>query len=144
MKQHGKAIGLASVYMIGAQLLCWLVSYISTKASDGIVGICLYLYLLALIPVYFIARGGSGNKTLFWCVALGCHVLFSVLSFWLIVTLDEHGFFKGWDAFGYLACWLYMVCFIGGALLLDLIILVVTKLVKRHKKRANEPEGEML
>lgn len=143
MKQRGKTIGLASVYMIVAQLLCLLVAYISTKAPDGIAGVCLYLYLFAIIPVYFVVRGFAKNKVLFWFVSLGCYALLSALTYWLIITLDQHYFFTGWDAFAYLACWLYMVCFIGGALLLDLIVLAIKKIAQKCKRWVNASEGDV-
>lgn len=145
IKRHYKEILLASVFIAVTQHLSLLVAYLSSEDPNGVGGVCVYLYWFAIVPVYFVVRGFAKKKKLFWCVALGCHVLFSVLTHWEINMLDKGGYLTWLEPLEYMLSWLIMVCIVGGALLLDLIISAIARLIvrimKRFQKWANEPEG---
>ena len=125
MKQRDQDVGLALLYIVITHLLCWLAAYINEAGF-------IYMYWIGILPFYFLLRYFSKQKVLFWGVALGGHLLFSCLSYWLIVN----GEITGWDRLGYLISWLCTVGITGVTLFLDAIILSVKAIVKKNRSKA--------
>lgn len=135
MKSRFKPIGFSFLFIIVTHLLCWLVAYICSECIDEIAETCALFYLFSIIPVYFILRHYAGNNWVFWGVALGSHVLFSVLSKWVMNLLFDNRIIIGWDTWSYAISWFVTVCIIGGALLLDLILLTIRMIIDRRRSR---------
>lgn len=134
MTSRTKDIVLACSYILGIQLLYWPIVHYSTVRTDlGSVAL-LFGYWALIFPAYFVARGFSKEKWIFWGVALGGHVLASVLSQWSITALIEQDLITGWDDFNYVISWACAVFLTSAALFVDLIILAIKTLVNKRKK----------
>ena len=134
MNTRSKDILPAVIYAFAVHLLYWLCSYMITENSGPLVEICFLTYIVAIFPCYFIARGFSKKKWVFWSVSLGLHTLISALSRWTVEALIQARYITGWDDWNYLITWLFVVLILGAALLLDLMILAVRALLNRRKK----------
>ena len=134
MTSRTKDIVLACSYILGIQLLYWPVVYYTTVSTNLSSVAFLFGYCALIFPAYFVARGFSKEKWIFWGVALGGHVLVSALSRYSINALIEQDIITGWDDFNYVISWACTVFLTSAALLLDLIILVIKTLVNKRKK----------
>ena len=134
MTSRTKDIVLACSYILGIQLLYWPVVYYTTVSTNLSSVAFLFGYFALIFPAYFVARGFSKEKWIFWGVALGGHVLVSALSRYSINALIEQDIITGWDDFNYVISWACTVFLTSAALLLDLIILVIKTLVNKRKK----------
>ena len=143
MTARSKDILLAAGCMLGIHLLYWPVTYFSTVSSDPVSVFSLFAYWFVLFPAYFVVRGFSKQKGIFWIAALGFHILGAVLSRWALAFFISERYISGWDDFTYIASWLFVAEIVCAALFLDLIILIVKWIIKKlMNKRKKAPITE--
>lgn len=129
MKQHCKDIGFALLFITITHLLSWLVAYGDGALQgtfDALILPCFILYWMGILPFYFCMKHFAVNKLLFWSIALVFHLVFSFLSFYLIEQ-----FIVPWHLFAYSVSLQFTLFITLGALLLDLIIETVKRIIKR-------------
>lgn len=129
MKQRYKDIGVALLFITVTHLLSWLVAFGDGALQgtfDALILPCFLLYWIGILPFYFCMKHFAANNVLFWSIVFAFHLVFSFVSFCLIKQ-----FIVPWHAFAYSVSLQFTLLITLGALLLDLIIETVKRIIKR-------------